>query len=121
MAVIAAEIERRALAAVQIIARMATVRAAYLFGSHVEGHPDQWSDIDIAVFMDGIETWDIERRASAMAKVQLEAGIDVEAHLFPAANLDHPEPASFTHYILHHGIQLTPDAKSDPLRKQDPR
>ena len=47
-------------------------------------------------------------------QVQLQAGLDVEAHQFPAARLENPEPASFTHYILHHGVLLTPDAESDP-------
>ena len=106
MAVIDAEIERRALAAVQIIARKDTVRAAYLFGSYADGRASRWSDIDVAIFIDGIETWDIQQCARAMAQVQLEAGLDIEAHLFPASALDHPEPATFAHYILHHGIPL---------------
>jgi len=106
MPVIEAEIERRALAAVEILARMATVRAAYLFGSHVEGHPGRWSDIDVAIFIEGLENWDLQQCVHAMAKVQLEVGIDVEAHLFPAATLKNPQPATLAQHILHHGIKL---------------
>ena len=106
MTAIEDEIERRALAAIEILARMAPVRAAYLFGSHVEGQPGQWSDIDVAVFMEGIEDGDLERHVKAMSKVQLEIGYDVEAHLFPASSFDNPEPASFAQYILRHGVPL---------------
>ncbi len=49
-------IESRALAAVKVLSALSVVRAAYLFGSHVEGTPDEWSDIDVAVFMDGGRT-----------------------------------------------------------------
>jgi predicted nucleotidyltransferase len=34
-------IEDRALAAVKVLSCLGTVRAAYLFGSHVEGTPDE--------------------------------------------------------------------------------
>ena len=66
-----------------------------------------WSDIDIAVFMEGVETWDILQRARAMTQVQKEAGLDVEAHLLPVSNLEHPQPGSFAEYILEHGICST--------------
>ncbi len=58
-------IEGRALAAVKVLSDLGAVRAAYLFGSHVEGTPDQWSDIDVTVFMEGVEHWDIHQRATA--------------------------------------------------------
>jgi len=64
-----AEIGRRALAAAEILARLGVVRAAYVFGSHVEGEADAWSDIDLAAFMEGVEHWDIQKRAQAMALV----------------------------------------------------
>jgi predicted nucleotidyltransferase len=104
MAVLDAEVKRRALAATRILARLGTVRAAYVFGSHVEGRAGRWSDIDVAAFMKGIETWDIRRRARAMTRVQEEAGLDVEAHLFPDSALDNPPAASFAEYILKHGV-----------------
>ena len=68
-----------------------------------------WSDIDVAAFMEGLEDWDIRRRATAMAMVMEEAGSDVEAHLFPASALDNPPTASFAEHILRHGTPiLTP-------------
>jgi predicted nucleotidyltransferase len=104
MGTVDAAIESRALAAVKVLSRLGAVRAAYVFGSHVEGTPDQWSDIDVAVFMEGVEHWDIHQRAKAMALVMEKVGNDVEAHLFPVSSLNNPPRASFAQYILRHGI-----------------
>ena len=109
MAILDAEVKRRALAALRTLSRLGTVRAAYVFGSHVEGGANRWSDIDVAAFMAGIETWNIRRRARAMTRVQGEAGLDVEAHLFPDSILDNPPPASFVEYILKHGVRIEDD------------
>ena len=67
---------------------------------------DSWSDIDVAVFIEGLEHWDIRKRATALALVMEEAGSDVEAHLFPASALDHPLPAGFAEYVLRHGTRV---------------
>jgi predicted nucleotidyltransferase len=106
MAVLDANVEGKALAATRTLARLASVRAAYVFGSHVEGRADRWSDVDVAAFMEGVENWDIERRARAMALVMEEAGLDVEAHLFPASALENPEHGGLAEYILQHGVRI---------------
>ena len=104
-----AGVGRRALAATKILARLGVVRAAYVFGSHAKGTADAWSDIDVAAFVEGLEHWDIRKRATAMAIVMEEAGSDVEAHLFPASALHNPPTGSFAEYILRHGTPiLTP-------------
>ncbi len=95
---------RRALAATETLERLGPVRAACVFGSHAEGDAHAWSDIDVAAFMEGIESWDIRLRARAMTCVQLEAGFDVEAHLFPDSALRAPQTGSFAEYILKHGV-----------------
>ncbi|MEN6424914.1 MAG: nucleotidyltransferase domain-containing protein [Phycisphaerales bacterium] len=100
------EIASRALAAAKTLARLGVVRAAYVFGSHVEGTPDVWSDIDVAAFMEGVESWDIRQRATAMALVMEETGSDVEAHLFPASALDNPPRGGFAEYIVQHGTRI---------------
>ncbi len=109
MASLTAEVERRALAAAQILQRLTPVRAVYVFGSHVEGGVQEWSDIDVALFLDGIEDWDMSRRARVMYQVQKGAGLDVEAHLFPARAFEGPEKGSFASYIITHGIRLSPE------------
>ena len=99
-------IENRALEAVKVLSDLGQVRAAYLFGSHVEGTPHRWSDIDVAVFMEDIDHWDIQQRATAMALVMEKVGSEVEAHLFPASSLDNPPRGGFAQYVLRHGIRI---------------
>lgn len=106
MAVLKADIERRAAIAARIMNEMAPVRAAYVFGSHAEGRAHRWSDVDVAFFLSGLENWDAHQRARALVRVQKEAGMDIEAHLFPAESLDSPEPASFVAHILSTGAPV---------------
>lgn len=61
MAGVKAAVKRRARLAVRVLSRHAKVVDPYLFRSHVYGHPDKWSDIDIAVFVAGAEKWDLFR------------------------------------------------------------
>ena len=106
MDIVDTSVEVRALAAVKILAGLGTVRAAYLFGSHTQGTADAWSDIDVAAFIEGLENWDIRKRAEAMALVMEKVGADVEAHLFPASAHDNPAPATLAQHILRHGTPL---------------
>jgi len=104
VAVIHADIKQRALAVTRTLARLGVVRAAYIFGSQAEGRADSWSDIDVGAFLEGIEGWDVEQRARAMVSVMEEVGWDVEAHLFPASELEKPERGSFAEYVVKHGV-----------------
>jgi predicted nucleotidyltransferase len=106
MAVLDAEVRQRALAVRETLARLGAVRAVYVFGSHADGSADEWSDIDVAAFMDGIDDWDLDRRVHAMTRVQLEVGLDVETHIFPDTVRRHPQRGSFTEYVLKHGIRV---------------
>ncbi|MBI5153710.1 nucleotidyltransferase domain-containing protein [Candidatus Poribacteria bacterium] len=92
--------------AVRFLEHLAPVREAYVFGSQAEGRATEWSDIDVAFFMEGIGDWDIHRRAGVMADVEDAAGLDVEAHLFPASVIDHPLRGSFAEYVRKHGVAL---------------
>lgn len=106
MAAVRAGIAKRARLAVRALQRRVRVKGAYLFGSHVYGKPDRWSDIDIAIFADGCERWDLFRRAQISAAVQREVGNDIELHYFPAESFRAPEPATFASYILKHGVRI---------------
>ena len=99
-------VEQRARAAVACLSRFAAVTAAYLFGSQVEGRADRWSDIDLAVFIEGLEAWDLHDRARIAAQVQKGAGDDIELHFFPAEALQRRHPASFAAWVLNHGVKL---------------
>ncbi|RJP75794.1 MAG: nucleotidyltransferase domain-containing protein [Candidatus Zixiibacteriota bacterium] len=106
MAALNPEIVRRAIEAVPAFQKHGTVRAVYLFGSHVEGRADQWSDIDLAVFMDGIEAWDLDQRVHMVVQVQNQVGYDVEPHLFAASNLVRLEKGSFAEDIIKRGVRI---------------
>ena len=108
MADIDAVIEHRSHYAVEILSRYTPVAAAYLFGSWVEGSADESSDIDLAVFLEDIESWDLATRAHTVALVQDKAGDDITLHFFSARLLHQPEPASFAAYVLMHGVAITP-------------
>lgn len=106
MAIIDAEIRRRALTAARALGREGLIRAAYVFGSQIDGRADRWSDIDVAAFIEGVESWDIWRRTAAIVRVQKEAGFDIEPHLFPANLLQTAEAGSFAADVLRHGIRI---------------
>ena len=99
-------IEQRAAQALRALAPHVKVRAAYVFGSHVDGTPDTYSDIDLAVFVEDVEAWNIFRRADITALVQREVGDDIELHYFPAQALEYADPASFTAHVLCHGLPI---------------
>ncbi|MFH0962830.1 MAG: nucleotidyltransferase domain-containing protein [Planctomycetota bacterium] len=108
MAILDAEVEKKALTATMTLSQRGVVRAAYVFGSHAEGRGDRWSDIDVAAFMEGVEGLDIRGRARLMAQVMEEAGPEVEVHLLPPSSLELPEPGGFVEYILRHGVRVVP-------------
>lgn len=100
--------EKRAMAARDVVARFARVARAYLFGSHAAGTADRWSDIDVALFVEGAEDWDLHRRARMAAQVQKEAGDEVEPHFFPASALAGSDPAGFAAWVIKHGVEIRP-------------
>ena len=109
MVVVHAVIEERARAALRVLVRRARVRAAYLFGSRIDGTADRWSDIDVAAFIDKADQWGLKQRVEVCVEARQEVGDDIELHLFPTASLKNPPRASFAQYILRHGAQLDID------------
>lgn len=106
MAEINPDVMRRAKAVAPILQRFGRVRCVILFGSHVDGHPDEYSDIDIAAFMDGVETWDVDQRVKARTAVQKELGLEMEVHFYPTFVLASPPPASFPEFVIEHGVRV---------------
>ncbi len=108
MARVDAVIESRARRAIEVLSRSSKVAAAYLFGSHVEGTAHPWSDIDLAVFVENLDTLDLYDRARVTAKVQKEAGDEVDIHFLPAETLKQRDPAGFSAWVLAHGVKIRP-------------
>jgi predicted nucleotidyltransferase len=103
-----AVIEHRSQYAIEILSHYIPVAEAYLFGSWAEGRADEKSNIDLAVFLDDIESWDLATRTHTAALVQEKAGDDITLHFFSTRSLRQPEPASFAAHILAHGVPIIP-------------
>lgn len=99
-------IDRKAHAALIVVSRLTHIAKAYLFGSQVDGRADRWSDIDLAVFTQDAEQWNLHDRARASAQVQKEAGDDIEVHFLPAKALQENDPAGFAAWIMRHGVEV---------------
>jgi predicted nucleotidyltransferase len=99
-------IRKKALAAVDALSKQGTVRAAFLFGSHVQGRANEWSDIDVAAFMDEAGSWDPFFKIDMIIKVQREIGYDVEPHIFESSQFEKPEAASFAADIIQRGVRI---------------
>jgi len=99
----------RARRALEVLSRQATVRGLFVFGSQVSGDVDEYSDIDIAAFVDEAETWSLDRRVGVIVEVQREAGDDLDVHFFPARFLQNPPAGSFAELVLGDGIELDPN------------
>lgn len=106
MVAVSDSIKKKALAAVDALQRRGTVRAAFLFGSQITGEADEWSDIDVAAFMDEAATWDYFTKVDVIVKMMREVGDDVEPHIFESSQFEKPESASFAADIIQRGIRI---------------
>ena len=72
--------------------------AIVIFGSYVNGTPNEWSDIDIAVIMNDFQGNWLET-ASALCKLTRRVSIDIEPHLLDEAH----DASGFVKHILKTG------------------
>ena len=92
--------------ALDVLAGRVRVVGAYLFGSHVEGTPGPYSDVDLAVFAEGAEHWGLFERVDLATYVQSRVSHRIDPHFFPAHALEHPEPGSFAEFVIEHGRRI---------------
>ena len=72
--------------------------AIVLFGSYVNGNPHEWSDIDIAVVVNGFQgSW--HETASMLCGLSWEVSLDIEPHLLDETC----DPSGFVEHILKTG------------------
>lgn len=81
--------------------RRIRIKSVYLFGSYVTKTSREYSDVDLAVFYEGV--LDFEEKASLAAQVKLHCATDIELHLFPAQALKEARPTNFYGYLLENG------------------
>lgn len=97
------EIETVASRAVSLLRERIPVTQAYLFGSHVEGVPDESSDIDIAAFSPAADAMDAATRVALVVDVERRVDASVELHLYGASQFAEARPTNFFGYLLTHG------------------
>jgi predicted nucleotidyltransferase len=87
-------------------ARGIPVERVILFGSHASGHPDEWSDIDIAVISPQFDTLSLLERYEqlGLANRDLHAPLDVVG--FSSTQVADCEPESFLAEILRTGVDV---------------
>jgi predicted nucleotidyltransferase len=95
---------RRYIAALE--ARGSPVERVILFGSHASGHPDEWSDVDIAVISPKFDTLSLLERYEplGLANRGLQAPLDVVG--FSSTQVTSCEPESFLAEILRTGVDV---------------
>ena len=87
-------------------ARGIPIERVILFGSHASGHPEEWSDIDIAVISPKFDTLSLLERYEqlGLAKRDLHAPLDVVG--FSSTQVADCEPESFLAEILRTGVEV---------------
>jgi predicted nucleotidyltransferase len=88
---------------VALLSRAVRVEGVVLYGSYVNGSPDEWSDIDIAVVspdFEGVPMWERQRIIS-------RATVDRDASLspigYPSSEYHNPGRHSFLREIVRTG------------------
>jgi predicted nucleotidyltransferase len=100
------DVQQRVQTALTIVLQFGTVVETYLFGAHVEGTAQPGSDIDLAVFVEDLASWDPMDQIEMAAKVQRHAGTDIEVHLLPAASLHQIDDAGFAAWVINRGVKI---------------
>jgi len=89
-----------------------------LFGSHASGHPDKWSDIDIAVISPKFDKLSLLERYEqlGLANRDLHAPLDVVG--FSSTQVANCEPESFLAEIFRTGIDVSVRPRKRTPRQQ---
>ncbi|MDR2042888.1 MAG: nucleotidyltransferase domain-containing protein [Clostridium sp.] len=80
------------------VRKVLTPNAVILFGSYVNGNPHEWSDIDIAVIVNGFEGNWLET-AAALCGLTRRVSIDIEPHLLDEAE----DRSGFVEHVIRTG------------------
>ena len=79
------------------------VEAVVLYGSYVNGSPDEWSDIDVAVISPDFEGVPINERQSMISKLTYERVSGIAPIGYPSSEYHNPGRHSFLREIIRTG------------------
>lgn len=85
------------------LSKYINVESLILFGSYVNGHPDKYSDIDVAVVSSDFSKTNPIKNLQFLFKIAKEVDIDIEPLAFLPEEINHPDPRSFESEILKKG------------------
>lgn len=97
------EIETVARRTLSLLRDRIPVTQGYLFGSHVEGIPDESSDIDIAAVSPAADAMDAAAKVALVVEVERQIGASVELHLYGTSQFAEARPTNFFGYLFTHG------------------
>ena len=92
------EVRKIAALYVEEVKKILTPKTVILFGSYVNGNPHEWSDIDIAVVVNGFEG-DWLETASRLFSLCKNVSIDIEPHLMDGQH----DKSGFLEHIMKTG------------------
>ncbi|NQU06364.1 MAG: nucleotidyltransferase domain-containing protein [Calditrichaeota bacterium] len=82
------------------------VNATYIFGSQVDGSADEYSDLDIAIFVENFIKWTLMRQVKVSCRMKEAEGDDLDLLFFDADELPNPSPASFAGWVVRNGVRV---------------
>lgn len=96
------------------------VERLYLYGSHVTGTANEWSDVDVVVVspdFDGKEAWERARvTGAARSETFRVTGASVEGLPKTPEEVAHRHPASFLAHILKNAICICGSTQPDDAK-----
>jgi len=97
--------------AIEALNQQIEVRLAVLFGSHAEGHADEWSDVDLAVVSGDFEKMSFQKQMELLTKIWHVNGTWVQIHPFTLKDLQEARPTNFLGHILKTGKVVYKDGE----------
>lgn len=88
---------------VTLLGKSVRVEAVILYGSYVNGSPDEWSDIDIAVIspdFEGVPLWERQR---IISRATVDRDVSLAPIGYPSSEYHNPGRHSFLREIIHTG------------------
>lgn len=74
----------------------------FIFGSFINGNFTEYSDIDIAIFLEDYEKYSLKDFAKSLFYIQNRISSRIELHFFPGKQ----EPLTFSEYIRNTGKKV---------------
>lgn len=103
MVATATDLEKIISAFVALLSNVVRVEAVILYGSYVNGSPDEWSDIDIAVISPDFEELVMWERQRIISRATVDRDASLAPIGYPSSEYHNPGPHSFLREIIRTG------------------